>query len=259
MSQGYTTVDKIVKSACMEEGDYGLHQYQMFLEWALECVQDFRIDSVHEVKTVIETVDSISTIPFPSDYVSWLKVGVKIGDRVKTLITNDRLSNHFDLDSSGNEEANERYTPNYTDSLNATSDYTGYWFRNVLFDGISNGNIFGYGNGSQGEGDFKVDRANRRFVFTSDLVGTDLLIEYVSTGLDESSDTLVEETLRKAVKYYILWRKAQRSKSYGMGEKELARRDWAEAKRIALRRNFSVDAEKLMAIVRASYMQTPKT
>jgi len=260
MPQGVTTLDSIIREACFEVDDNGLHLYQKFLMWGMEAVKTLNMDTVSNIKTVVLTTTSAATLPFPDDYLNWIKVGFKKGDRVQVMTVNEKLTTHHTQDTSGNDVNNTQYTANYTsgDSFEG-GEYYGYWFWNVYYDGGNSGNIFGYGNGVQGDGEFKIDRENRRFQFDSGFINTQILLEYTHTGLNPSGDTMVDELMSLCVKLYILWKHSSRSKRYGLAERQMAKDEYYNERRFVGRRTSNMSTEDIVASIRNNYFLAPKT
>lgn len=254
MSQGYTTLDQVVREACMETDDHGMHNYNKFMLWAMEGLQEMRIDDFQEIKSILVTTTTIATVPFPVDMVKWTKIGEVSGDRIKVFTINNSIMLNHKTDC-GVEQNNAQYkSATYIDlSRQAEESVKGY-----LFYGYgTSGAIYGYGNGTQGDGQFRVDKSRREFQFSSQYASKDIVLEYVSSGLNPSGQSYIEESIRKAVKEYIFWWKTERDRSASGGEKDRAKYLYDMAARTAQRRN-SINLDTIIAIIRKSYMQTPR-
>lgn len=257
MNQGYTTLDTIVKEACMELNDMGMHNYTKFMLWATEGLQEMRIDDFQEIKSIRGTTTTIATFPFPTDMVKWTKIGTISGDRVKVFTLNPALIlNH--VKDCGVDQNNPKYKSSTGIDLNIENEDSIWLFNNFWGIGNSSGAIYGYGNGVQGDGEFRVNKDMREFQFNSQYADKDIVLEYVSTGLNPSGQSYVEESIRKAVKEYIFWMNTERNIAKGGAEKQRAKDLYDMAARVANRRNF-MSLDTIEAIVRKSYMQTPKT
>ena len=254
MNQGYTTLDQIVREACLESDDHGMHNYEKFMLWAMEGLQEMRIDDFQEIKSILVTTSTIATIPFPVDMVKWTKIGEVSGDRVKVFTINNSIMLNHQTDC-GIEQNNEKYkAATYLDIARENNEsIDGYYFYGFG----SSGAIYGYGNGTQGDGQFRVDKSRREFQFSSQYASKDIVLEYVSTGLNPSGQSYIEESIRKAVKEYIFWWKTERDRAAGGGEKDRAKYLYDQAARVAQRRNL-IDLDTIQAILRKAYMPTPR-
>jgi hypothetical protein len=250
--QGYQTIDSIVRETCFELDDNGMHNYVKFLKWGLDCVQELRLDSLQEIKSVDLTTSSLATIPFPVDMVKWTKIGVREGDRVKVFTMNNSIAFGNPVEC-GQEQPNSAYHPSY--EINTEDERAalfGYWFG-----GYSSGAIFGYGQGVQGDGQFRVDLDKREFRFSSQYANRDIILEYVSSGINPSGETLVEESARQAIIEYIHWLRKERSDKYSLSDKDRSKFLYDEALRKVQRRALP-DIDTIVASVRKGYKQTPK-
>lgn len=250
MDQGYTTLDQVVREACMESDDHGLHNYNKFMLWAMEGLQEMRIDDFQEIKSILVTTTTIATLPFPVDMVKWTKIGEVSGDRVKVFTINNKIMLNHKTDC-GVEQNNGKYKAKTPNNLLPYAEDGHY------FNGYGLSTIYGYGNGVQGDGQFREDKSRREFQFSSQYASKDIVLEYVSTGLNPSGQTYVEETIRKAVKEYIFWWKTERDRAASGGEKDRAKYLYDMAARVANRRN-SLSLDTIQAVLRKSYTQTAR-
>lgn len=103
-----------------------------------------------------------------------------------------------------------------------------------------------------------MDKSRREFQFSSQYASKPIVLEYVSSGLNPSGQSYIEESIRKAVKEYIFWWRTERDRTASGGEKQRAKDLYDMAARTAVRRN-SLSLDTISAIVRKSYSQTPKS
>jgi len=264
-TQGYVTLDSIIRSACEERDDLSLKKYRKYEMWALESLQEMRIDVAQEIKTTSYTIDQYTlSVPFPKDMAKWTKIGHKEGDRIKVFTVNNRLILTNDTDDCGLPVKNAKYVPNYSilgfdqNSGIDEADSNGFWLNNWGTYADTSGAIYGFGAGVQGDGQFRIDSANRRFVFDSRYANKLIYIEYVTNGINPSGGSLVDEVIERAIKYYILWRDCENDPNRGLGEKQRAEDQYRNQERLAYRRTSDLTWDKIIQIFRSGVMQTPK-
>lgn len=251
MQQGYQTLDSIVREVCFELDDYDLRNYPKFLVWAYRAVQEMRMDYLQQIKSFDTVVSHVGTVPFPVDMIKWTKIGEVVGDRIKIYTINNSLTFNKVVEC-GEAQPNGKYYTSY-DSIGEDIDLN----NGYLFGGHSSGAIYGYGQGKQGDGQFRLDNNKREFIFGSEYIGKQIIIEYIASGLNPTGETLVEETGRECVIEYIHWMNKERSKMSPMIEKQRGEMRYREAVIKSMKRNMgSVDS--LVAIIRKGYKQTPK-
>jgi hypothetical protein len=242
MTQGFESLDNIIREECLIQDDYGLHNYLKYLTFAKEALRDLRLNHKNEVSVVIGTTSSIATLAFPDDYLQWSRIGTLEGDRIKHFIVNNHLAFHTDDNDNANYSA---YAPTGSVSL-YTPDYDAY------------GTIYGFGNGGYlNDGQFREDKANRRFQFSSEWTDTEVYLEYVGTGLHPSQATVVDGNTSKTIKLYIRWQAIETSRTASLGEKERARQLYYDEYYIATKRSM-VNLDKILGIARQAYKTTNK-
>jgi hypothetical protein len=74
MTQGFESLDNIIREECLIQDDYGLHNYLKYLTFAKEALRDLRLNHKNEVSVVIGTTSSIATLAFPDDYLQWSRI-----------------------------------------------------------------------------------------------------------------------------------------------------------------------------------------
>jgi hypothetical protein len=159
--------------------------YDLFLQLAIDGYRELRLHHVREgVKVVKKTPTSINTVDYPSDYISFVAIGVPLNGKLWTLsredeiITTTTLSGGQEtLDSSKGEGVD---IPDYA--------WAGY--------GASGGNNI--------EGYYTLDDINRRIVLNS-VTKTEVLLYYVSSGTDLTGTTYVPTKYVPALEAYIMY------------------------------------------------------
>jgi hypothetical protein len=255
MTQGYSTLDSIIREECLQMEDYNLSNYLRYLSFAKEAIRDWNLDKKEEINVLVDVTSSIATLSFPTDMIQWSRIGTVVGDRLKELIVNNKLILAHSLDSNSQPINNSAYTPNYGFPINASNDTSDGVVYDVLYDGST---VYGFGNGGYlNDGQFRVDKANRRFQFSSDWTNKTIYLEYVSTGLHPTGNTVVDENIRKVVKLYIRWQMLETSKASSMSERERAKQLYYDENYMATKRSI-VNLDKIVGIARDAYKTTPK-
>lgn len=243
----YVTINSIVKSAIIDTGDNTEHSYQRFLHWAFECARDISFDIALEIKTVRLTMSDAKTIDLPPDLVDFTKVGVVVGDRVKTYIVNTRLEIAHDVDECGNPV--DKPTTSFFDGSSLNSYYGGYYFRNYY-----GSTIFGYGGTCNNPGYCRLDKARNQLVFSSEVDKTDVYLEYITDGVNPDGESMVQKYCEQAVKYYILWRRKESSGRFPATEKQRAEDQYYNELRKARARLTAFSLDDFIAATRKGYL-----
>jgi hypothetical protein len=251
MTQGFETLDEIIRDECLIQDDMNLSNYLKYLAFAKEAIRDYKLDKKNETTVVVGTTSSIATLAFPDDYLQWSRIGTIEGDRVKNFIVNNHLA-LYHATEDGAEVNNEPYQPNFITSTPGVVN-TAY-----CYDLIYNDSTYGFGNGGYlNDGQFRVDAVNRRFQFSSHWTETEVYLEYVGTGLHPTTATVVDGNTSKTIKRYIRWQAIETSRTASMAEKQRAEQQyWSENLTASKRAVVSLD--KILGIAREGYKTTNK-
>jgi hypothetical protein len=246
MTQGFETLNNIVREECLIQDDLNLSNYLKYLTFAKEAIRDLKLDRKNEPTVLVATTTSIATLAFPDDYLQWSRIGTIEGDRVKTFIVNNNLALH----QTGDDDNYSAYQPSYGAPIAGGSAYS----YNLLYN--SSGSIYGFGNGGYlNDGQFRVDTTNRRFQFSSDYTETEVYLEYIGTGLNPDGATVVDGNTSKTIKRYIRWQAIETSRTASLAEKMRAEQQyWSE--NITSSKRAIVSLDKILGIAREAYKTT---
>lgn len=195
-NKGYETIDSIVRSYLADQGYNTLHKYIQYLHWGLKALRIWNMDSAEEVKTVKLSMDARKAIKLPDDYINWIKVGIKVGDRIDAFVNDNSIALHHEKKPMEKPKPNEPYCKyrfmNYRDG---NGKFLGY--------------VDGYGYGHNGVGYFRVNEALREIQFSAEVNRCSVLLEYVSDGFNPHSETLVNMKVSQLITEYIRYSEAR--------------------------------------------------
>jgi len=234
------TLDSIVKNLLSQEGRNTTHDYLRLLNIANKGLQELTFDVLGQTKIEVLEVSSALRIDLPTDFVDYTFVGL-VGDdgRLKPL----GHRNNIPLVGTQN-------------TVTPPVERTAYDDENV--PGM--GGVFGVGGGQNFNGYYapQIDTANNQMIFTSIAAGKFIYLEYITDGRAVDGETIVHPYAEEALSAYIYWKSIQRRRSAPMNEKEMARRDYYNERRITRSRIQSFTKEEAMQVVRKGFKQSPK-
>ena len=188
-------------------------------------LQEFSYDTLKSVKSQELTIPPSLSLPIPQDYVNYVKMswvdrsGVKHIIYPTTLTSNPTqlpiqdnlgiaIQSNFDDNIEGSSLTDERWK----------TQNNGIIVNNLNFvQGINGGYSYGYGYSGYGErygldpqyaninGSFTINERENKFSFSSDLVGSLIILEYVSDGLAYDLDTRIPKMAEEAMYLHILY------------------------------------------------------
>lgn len=162
----YTSISDIVNEVGLMIGDdsylNGAKNFQL-RNLALQGLKELSFDSLQEIKSVELTVAANGTITLPDNYIKYTKIGV-LGsdDKVHFLGKQDRLNL---VSGATSTEASD------------IDDDPAYFY------GI--GGRYGAGGGTNHNGYYRVNKEDNTISFSSDAIGSKIILEYISNGLHD--------------------------------------------------------------------------
>lgn len=256
-NQDFYKITNIVNS-WLADNDLPSSWHPKMLSRALKGLRRISIDRWQEPKSILITVDSKHTYTLPVDYVNWSKVGIKIGQYLKTLAVNPEMHQLVRQEGDDVIAGLPLYKmPNGIES----SNYGGYQFFN--YNGET---LFGYGCGggllpSKGHFDIvKRGESTREITFDYDIsIGTKIVLEYISDGLCADGESVVDPMLvdfLEAEMDHFYERKFNPSRSEASINRT-SRDLWDAEQRVAARKG-DLDMRTLQTISRRNTNFLPK-
>ena len=257
-----TTIGDIAQEICFEKGE-NLNRYELYVHYGLECLRDLQLDILREVKAKALEQTEWSSIRLPEDLLDLIRVGVVKEKQVLTFTNNDYISLIKDSEDCVEIDTlptSRQPIPRHSDqviygssSLTAFSNYYNEY-------GELKGRLFGLPNNDNGLGEFRWDR-NKNEVFLSigsALEDARIYIEYIGLCDEPTEATPVNPVVKKAVKYYVDYKVADRDPNVPANEKiRLEDQYWREFKR-SNSRLHPLSVAEIIEATRQYYMQVPK-
>ena len=231
-------------------GEQTEHKYMQMLDIGIRGVKELTFDTTQEVKVTSLTLNSNLTADLPCDYVKYRRIGVYKNQDYYSLGLDENMPMPIGVDGCGN-PINRSVTED-TDNLENV-----YWMINYR-GGENTGGIYGLGGGNNENGYYRIDKENNQIVFSSEFGGSSVVVEYISDGSGDSGQYEIHVFAEEALRAYIWWKHLQRRKYIPLQEKESARRDWYNEKRLAVARFSSFNKEEALQTSRRQFRQSPK-
>lgn len=246
MSQAYITVDKVINDYIMgiDVDDYGSNASDYMLrQYALRGIREFGFDMAHNIKTTLLDVDqTLGTVDLPSDFVDMVKLG---------QLGNDGLVYVFA------ENKNMNLLPDQP--ADAIPDYLlgfdSYVFRNFIYES-SMGRLYGMGGG-QGAGEYRINWQENRIEISLLSDTTQVVLEYISDGA-KCDNPCVPVYAEEALRAYIYYKVITRKSSVPMAEKQRARAEYYNERRLANARLKSFNKFDALSVSRRNFKLSPK-
>ena len=188
-------------------------------------LQEFSYDTLKSINSVEWTIPPSLSLPIPQDYVNYVKCswvdrsGVKHIIYPTTLTSNptqpniqDFLGNptqdNFGSNIDGTSLTDERWAMNNSDFILNNIAWNGgafaYDYNNYGYGGAYGRRYGGDPQHMNFNGTFTINERENKFSFSSDLVGSLIILEYISDGLAYDMDTKVPKMAEEAMYLHIL-------------------------------------------------------
>jgi len=229
----HITLEQIAQSALGDQEKYTTHEFTRLLGYAQRGLKELTYDVLGETKVVILNVDSELRVDLPDDFVDYSYIGTIDSDyQLSPLAVNGKIP----VNGSSNKKT--RINDNTED---------------VAFT------HYGLGGGQNRNGYYapQIDRTNWQIIFASTEVGKTIYIEYIGDGSNANLQSVVHPYAEEALISYVYWKSIQRKRRVPLQEKEIARRDYYNEKRLARARICSFTKEELLTHIRKGYKQAP--
>lgn len=246
----------------MDDDDYlkNTKRSQMIAH-AKNCIKDLTSDLSSETKMFEITVPSDLVVVFPQDYVNWVAVYVSVLDnitgsyRLKQLDKNDQINTAI-----GYLQDNDGEILFDNDGYILTSDATNAYgkpYKKYKF--WDHGGQFGLDTSKLSEwGEFNVDRDAGKFVFSSDLSEKEVVIEYISDGLQWQyfleQDIRIHKDMEQVLKHYIYYKCIATRRTVPANEKYRANQEYKGSLHKCKLKMMEMDLKELSRLMRQKSM-----
>tara|TARA_R100000664_G_C2757364_1_gene145570 strand:+ start:3260 stop:3991 length:732 start_codon:yes stop_codon:yes gene_type:complete len=242
MTAQFVTLDEVIQGLLVDEGKSSEHEYLRYFNIGLRGLKELNFDTVRQIKSVELQLDSKNTVTLPSDYVSYIKIGVADNNGNVSYMGIRENINFVPGTQSTTVQDNTENPPifsynNYDNSL---------WGR------------YGQGGGNNANGYYRENLNDRTIEFSNS--NGPIILEYVSdgstglTGTEIKIHAFAEEALRS----FIYWKSVQRKRAINMNEKMAAKNEYYNQKRLSRARMQSFNKNEALQTSRKAFKQSPK-
>jgi hypothetical protein len=268
MSRNLVTVDEIVNDFilslsgddyCSDVNDTIVRNY------ALRGIREIGFDMSKVVRSLKMPVNhSLQSVDLPDDFVDLVKIGVVGADGLVYVFgenKNINISQIYKTNAAGNyitgtdglyerEDADAREA-----AYQSIYGYETYLFRNFL-DNDSYGALYGLGGGNYA-GEYRMDYDQNRIELNG-IDGVDyVVIEYIADEA-RSANPSVHIYAESAIRAYIYYKVIERKSSVPSVEKNRARAEYYNERRLANSRLKSFNMTEALKVIRKNFKQSPK-
>ncbi len=248
-------LNEIARECLIEEGRISPHKLQQLMQLGSRAVRELNIDIIGTLKTVKVKPNNFRAFSVPKDYFTYSKVGICINGMIYNLGLNNDLCFPDTVNSCGQlqPESFTGDTIGYTGDGFAEGGYGWYYmnFNTVNENGEFIGKLYGQGSGHNPFGEYRFNEETREFIVTPGIQDKELVLEYVSTGMNQENIVVPEEAVECVISF-IQWK---RNKG---GLRQQYKSEYEQNVSHLRLRKFSFTGDEFIAAIRKSYVLSPK-
>jgi hypothetical protein len=168
---------------------------QIGIEWMSEVVRG--TTAFPCLKVAHLDINSVNQVALPPDIMRYTKIALDYGGRLWTLGLDPNMSLPTDMQACDS-----------IPQASATDIQTGVYFIDHSWNGVYFPALFAAGGGFN-QAYYRVDPTNTFIQLSNDIRGGKIVLEYLSTGADINSQTLVPHYYIEPMRNYIIWQLAE--------------------------------------------------
>jgi hypothetical protein len=242
----------VVRNIQNEIEDYSEKQYKRMMQIAIDVMRDIRLYDQPSVQVVYFTLPPSGIMPFPSDYIDWIKIAIPIRGQMVTLsVNNNMVLNRAQVC------ADDIRTMQKGQTIPIAND--GYLFSGHWSNGQFVGGLYGVGGGFN-TAYFREDKTAQQFQFDGVIPniseGRIVVMEYKSTGI--SAGSIIPAELIEPIKRGVIYRMNMHKPDLAMNIKQTYEQDYYRAIKRMRAFNNKFSMSEYMDTLYQSKKQSPK-
>lgn len=219
----YVTLDYIVRNVMVDLEEQSLNRYQAYLQFAIRGFKELNLHNYNTTKISYLPILDNKAVDLPVDFVKYVKIGVCVRGRIVMLGLDNSLCLNHDVSDCGDPleiAMSNDTTPEAIAALNF-----GYYFSDYYHNGQFVGGQYGLGGGYNGKGYYRLNEEKNQIQLTSNVPSTELVLEYISNGMNPDGSASVPEQAVECLIAWIHWKRLQHKPKFQQ-EAEFKRRDY---------------------------------
>jgi hypothetical protein len=246
------TIRYVIMSMLNRLNDYTLKNYKRSVQIAIEGMTE-QFSTYHTGvgnEVVYLHMSTAKTVNLPSDFIDYLKIGVPVNGKIRVLTKKDSIALPRVFDDTGESVGN-------TDSGDSEGLENAIFFSDHFKNGQFIGGLFGLSGGID-DAYYRIDMENRQIVFSGSTPRSEIVLEYVSSGLKADGSSLIPREVVAPLRNYVLWQMVENDQKVAYNEKERRKREYTES--VEQLRFFTTcpTKDEILRMFYSGYRQTPK-
>jgi hypothetical protein len=165
-------------------------------------------------------MSAAKTVNLPADFIDYTKIGVPVSGKLRVLTKHDNLLLPRVFDDTGIAVGN-------TDSGDEEGISNCLFFSDHFRNGQFIGGLYGLPGGID-DAYYRVDMENRQIVFSGSTPRSEIVLEYIGTGLKPDGSSLIPREVVAPLRAYVLWNMVENDSKVAYNERERRKREFTE-------------------------------
>lgn len=251
------SLNSIVKDVLMQKG-YSMHWYIQCLVYAKNCLLELSLDDLKVINTKKIPVNSYNAAELPNDYVDYVSVNLQVGQNLRKMVETDKINPLINRDENFNPIPYNQSSVNVNEQVYYGVMYPFYWNTTLWNEfGEPTGRLFGIGAGVQDDV-FSVFKERNQIQLTENITCDNIILEYVSSGMDADSATRVDPYAKSTIEHFIKYQLKANNRTYSAGEVQMEEMKYISERTILRARISDLTIEKLKRIIQKASYASPK-
>jgi len=251
-TEGLVTVRHIVMSVLNRLNDYTLKQYKRLTQIALEGFSELNLWHIGAgMEVVYLHMSAAKTVNLPSDYVNYIKIGIPINGKLRVLTNHDQILLPRVFDDTG-EAVGNTDNDTVTESVSNAIFFAEHWKNGAFIGGL-------YGlPGALDQAFYRVDMERRQIIFSGEVDRSEVVLEYISSGLKTDGSSMIPREVIPTLRNYILWQMVENDSRIAYNEKERRKREYNESLESLRSFTNAFTKDEYLRMCYSTYRQSPK-
>jgi hypothetical protein len=217
------TIRYIVMSTLNRLNEYSMKSYKRMCQI---CIEGFSEDMAmfhigNSLEVVYLHMSVAKTVNLPADFIDYTKIGYPINGKLKVITKHDQLLLPRVFDDTGVAIGN-------TTTTTADSSMNPIFFSDHFRNGIWVGGLYGMPGGVD-DAYYRIDMERRQIIFGGSTPRSEIVLEYISTGLKPAGGSLIPRECVAPLRNYILWQRVENDPRVAMNEKQRRKGEYEES------------------------------
>jgi hypothetical protein len=197
--------------------DYSMRHYSYLEQILIEGYIDLNLWHLDNIEVQYLRMSAAKTVDLPADYVDYLKIGVPINGKLRVL-TNHKKVLYPRKFEDGADVGNTDSNVGTTETLYFTDHFRGGQFVGGLY-GLPGGADQAY---------YRIDREKRTIIFSGSIPRSEIVLEYISTGVKLQGTTVIPREAVSALRAFAMWQIIEDDPKVSATQKERKKSQYEE-------------------------------